>query len=178
MSEWLYLDTKPFQSRVVLAADWLKDCKHVLDVGGYRTPITYYLNPDKHRRIVVIDPRVHDVSLFNMESIKGRWQDHYFEPDASSQGFVCLGIELHAPEEDWPKFIRFIDGCKRAVIGVAVDHIHSRNQFARIEAGLSRLERKFTVSMDLSDNEYSKEGAPPYTNRKLYFFERKQDGKS
>jgi len=171
MKEWLYLETLPFKSRVILAANWLQDCDHILDIGGYRTPIYHYLDPKN--KVVVIDPRIDDRALMNWEAIKGRWQDHFFEAK-SSQGFVCLGLEIHAPEKDWSKFISFIDGCQRAVIGVASDHIHSVNQFERIEAGLTKLELKYTVGLDLSGNDFSglKDSAPPYTNRRLYFFEK------
>jgi len=175
MKEWLYLETLPFKSRVILAADWLKICRNILDIGGYRTPIYHYLDPISSK-VVVIDPRIENQILCDWISIHGRWQDHFFEP-RDEQGFLCLGLEIQAPSDCWENFISFIDGCKRAVIGVAVDHIHSVNQFNRIRDGLKKIELKYTVGLDLSNNDFShlKDSAPPYTNRRLYFFERGKD---
>lgn len=55
MPEWTYLTSEAFQTRYVLAAHFVKDCANIIEVGGYKTPITTFLT-GKHDSVLVLDP--------------------------------------------------------------------------------------------------------------------------
>jgi hypothetical protein len=46
-----------FRSRYVLAAHHLRGCRHVVEIGGYRTPISTFLH-GHHESVTTIDPYV------------------------------------------------------------------------------------------------------------------------
>lgn len=46
-----------FKSRYVLAAHHLRGCRHIVEVGGYRTPISSFLN-GHHLSVTTIDPYI------------------------------------------------------------------------------------------------------------------------
>lgn len=171
MSDWPYLDTKPFEMRCVMAAAHLKPCINILEIGGYRTPISDYFEPGQHQ-VTVIDPRIDEYESYGVKHIKGFWQDHYF-PSGPSWGFLCLGLEIHAPEHHWRSFIKFIDHCDKAVIGIACGFPHSEEQFGRIFQSLENMQLDFTVGLDLSDNQFAAKKV--YAHRKLFFFSKRNE---
>ena len=169
--EWSYLASEVFQQRCVLAANWLKECRTILDVGGYKTPINRFLTHDSRASVTVIDPRIKNSSLGPHRYINGLWQDHKID---QTEGIVILGIEIHAPESEWQYFINFIDSCQKGVIGVAEDHIHSVNMWAKIQQSLKKIRVQMQIGLDLRDNDFGDltNSGPPYTKRKLYFLGR------
>ena len=50
-----------FKSRYVIAAHHLKHCRHIVEIGGYRTPITHFLT-SQHASVTVLDPYVKPVA--------------------------------------------------------------------------------------------------------------------
>ena len=46
-----------FKSRYVIASHHLRKCKHIVEIGGYRTPITGFLT-SRHESVTVLDPYV------------------------------------------------------------------------------------------------------------------------
>eukprot|EP00961_Rhodomonas_salina_P040459 543370-Rhodomonas_salina.2 len=46
-----------FKSRYVLAAHHLRSCRNIVEVGGYRTPITKFLTSN-HESVTVVDPYI------------------------------------------------------------------------------------------------------------------------
>jgi len=46
-----------FKSRYVLAAHHLRHCKHIVEIGGYRTPISLFLR-SQHQSVTTIDPYI------------------------------------------------------------------------------------------------------------------------
>ena len=43
MAEWKYLCSEPFHIRAVIAAHYLQDCPHVIEIRSYKVPITHFL---------------------------------------------------------------------------------------------------------------------------------------
>lgn len=50
-----------FKSRYVIAAHHLRGCRHIVEIGGYRTPITHFLT-SQHASVTVLDPYVKPVA--------------------------------------------------------------------------------------------------------------------
>ena len=46
-----------FKSRYILAAHHLRHCKHIVEIGGYRTPISEFLR-SRHESVTTIDPYI------------------------------------------------------------------------------------------------------------------------
>jgi hypothetical protein len=46
-----------FKSRYVLAAHHLRHCRHIVEIGGYRTPISSFLR-SQHESVTTIDPYI------------------------------------------------------------------------------------------------------------------------
>ena len=49
---WPYLELEPFKIRSVLAAHFLKDCSEIVELGGYKTPISDFVTGKK---VTVLD---------------------------------------------------------------------------------------------------------------------------
>lgn len=165
MIEWKYLWSEAFKSRSVLAAYFVRNCKHIVEIGGYKTPISSFLSPDK--KVLVLDPRTDPYSSENINHIQigfEQWNDIVDEP----YGVVILGIELHMDELAWQKLYKLIEGSEVAVIEVPIEHIHSVNQFNKILQNVSkRVSTK--ILLDLSDNNFGdlENSAPPKTLRQI-----------
>ena len=41
--QWSYMASEVFQLRYLVAANYLRNCKHILEIGGCSTPMTNYL---------------------------------------------------------------------------------------------------------------------------------------
>jgi len=174
MPEWKYLETKPFQSRYAIAAWLLKDCKQILEIGGYRTPVTDFLYGD-HEQITVADPKMEE---YHATEHRGKpcKVDHYssrypvdIELRPGEYGLLVLGLELHLSDREWADFYYLVQRSQLAVFGVVPDHIHSVNQFD----GILRNSGKSidtTIRLDLSDNNFEAltDSAPPKCKRFIY----------
>lgn len=162
---WPYLATEPFKLRYVVSAHLLQDCPEIIEIGGYKTPITGFLHSPK--RITVLDPNVEPYQNEYVSHLAIWFQDWQAWPE-DKYGVLILGLELHMGEEAWARLYQLIDGSQTTVIETAMDHIHSTNQFAQI---CSRVKKKvaLTVLFDLSDNDFSSVGGTPKNSRrKLY----------
>ena len=61
---WSYMASEVFQNRYLVAANYLRNCSHILEVGACSTPITRYLR-GAHESVTVVDPLVEPVHLFS-----------------------------------------------------------------------------------------------------------------
>jgi len=94
--EWNYLNTEPFRVRYAVAAYWLRDCRTILEVGGYRTPISHFIRPDQYA--VVLDPEVVPEAPANAEHLAIYYQDWRGHLDAG-YGLVLMGLDLQGPDQ-------------------------------------------------------------------------------
>ncbi len=85
-----------FQSRYLVAANYLRNCNHILEVGGCSTPITNYLR-GAHESVTVVDPLVDPMqgeTLNNrpcvVRHIPLKIQD--YDPTGHENGFAVLGM--------------------------------------------------------------------------------------
>ncbi len=162
---WPYLETEPFKLRYALAAYLLRDCPEIIEIGGYKTPITNFIEAPK--RITVLDPKVEPYQTERVSHLAIGFQDWQAWPE-SQYGVLILGLELHLGQDGWACLYRLIDGSQLTVIEMSLDHVHSTNQFAQIR---SRVQKAVTLTalLDLSDNDFSNlGGTPKNARRKLY----------
>ncbi len=101
-----YLDTESFQCRQVLAAHFLRSCPTILEIGGFISPISNFLQHHPER-VVIVDPRITagvESQLHGQpcrfERIRKRIQDCDVELAAGSYGFVLLGYSLKGMETE------------------------------------------------------------------------------
>jgi hypothetical protein len=177
MAEWKYLQSEAFQTRYAIAAWLVLDYDYIFEIGGYKTPISMFLDGDDHRQIWSIDPRMEteyrDLNNCPCEvhHVGKRWPDVEF-PEVPHYALVVLGLELHLTEPEWQKFYELVRNSERTVLGVVPDHIHSLNQYNQIvEATGAR--KTMEVTLDLSQNDFGDltDSAPPKTTRRIVVLE-------
>lgn len=184
MPEWKYLWSEAFKSRYVLAAWLLRDCENVIEIGGYRTPITDFLDLDGGwvKSVAVYDPK--------LERTRNEWFggrrgpvriDHYAMPWKGGTpvrdlpgnlGLALLGMELHLDEQGWTSLLRMIQAAKRTVIEYPPGHPHSVDQYARIVREV-KLEVVFQVILGLHGNDFGDlaDSAPAMVERRIVALE-------
>lgn len=154
---WKYLASEPFKLRHLIARHWLRDCFTVLEIGGYISPV----GPLPGKKYTCIDPKCES---FADTFIQGRFE-HVSLP--YHEGIVILGLELMMPDPGWQKLYDHINHSKVAIVGVALEHIHSTNQFEKIKKSVNK-KVTMQVGLDFSGNDFGPSEAPPKTLRKLY----------
>jgi hypothetical protein len=96
--QWNYMASEVFQSRYLVAANYLRNCSHILEVGGCSTPITNYLRGE-HESVTVVDPLVEPLHAETLNDrpctvrhIPVKVQD--YGPTGRENGFAALGMPL------------------------------------------------------------------------------------
>lgn len=135
--EWHYLATPAFQTRYVLAAHYLDDLDDIVEIGGYRTPITGFLRRPK-RSVTVLDPRVAPLQQDQLlgqpcrvRHVPTLFQDFHDWPERYGLALLGLDFELyeltrrqrHAVLQQFEAVVRRAD---RIVVEIARDWPASR----------------------------------------------------
>jgi len=160
-----YLLTDAAQARYVLAAHYVRDCRHIVEIGGYKTPITKFITkvPDS---ILVLDPQVDE---FHADALYGEpcrvdhmampFQDYGFEAPADGYGLVILGVSLRFFSKDAAKkeveldsILSAIAGAEIAVLEYPVDWQRGEENVEQIIA-TARGRVRFSIDLDLGGNE-------------------------
>lgn len=183
MTEWKYLWSEAFKSRYALAAWLLQDTPHIVEVGGYKTPITDFLPLDVGfiNSVTVYDPKLVVTKEWLYEGAAGNVRcRHLADPFNPKDPFlprkdyavVILGMELHMDEPGWEAFLNYLKGARKVVIEYPIEHVHSRDQFARITGELG-FKVTFEVLMELAGNDFGDltDSAPPKTLRRIVALE-------
>ncbi len=123
-----YLLSEAAQSRYVLAEHYLRDCETIVEIGGFKTPITKFVTTPK-RRILVLDPKMpefHAETLLGrpcrVDHLRARFQDFTFDLKPRSYGLVILGLSLKyftddgAESGEWTGLVNLIDNARLSVI--------------------------------------------------------------
>jgi len=178
MKEWKYLESKSFQERYIFAAKYLKNCKNILEVGGYKTPITNFLQGN-HKSVTVVDPLIDPYSNNKLNGkpcitkhLPIKIQDYKLKGD--EDGFIALGLDLYG-ENDKETLVNIMKKCKISVIEIPIDHLPSLkllNNILKTKLFKVKLKKVF----DFSDNDFGdlSDSYPPFTNRNLYILAPKE----
>ena len=165
MKEWKYLWTEPFKARYAVAAYFLKDCPFILEIGGYKTPISDFVC---NKTVHVVDPRTDKKHEGNIHHFPIMLKEYPHTPP-QPYGLVILGLELHLYEEEWQRIFDLVRNAATVVIETPIEHPTSVDQFNKILQNTNR-PIKHTIKLDLSQNDFSdlEDTAPPKCIRVVY----------
>jgi hypothetical protein len=162
--------------RQVFAAHFLRDCEHVLEIGGHIRPITGYLT---HHPLSVtsIDPKT---TAYEAEALNGqpcrvrhiprKFQEVVYDYAPGTYGLVLLGYSLKPFGRRDPLgdlLFSLIDNARIVVIDYAPALERGASQVPHI-IGRPSVRIRTTVDLGLHDPEIA---ATPYAERRLYVLE-------
>jgi hypothetical protein len=159
--EWKYLYSESFQIRNVLAAHYVRACRTVVELGGWKTPIDRFLT-GRHQAVFVVDPFIREYESADLNGdacrirhIRGRFQDVWWQiAHPREYGLVMLGLELQdLSEEDFRVLCDLVDNARTVVIEFPSTWEPSRAQYERLRAQTHLVERLRT-RLDFSGNEF------------------------
>jgi hypothetical protein len=159
--------------RQVFAAHFLRDCEHVLEIGGHIRPVTDYLT---HHPLSVtsIDPKTapYEAEILNgkpcrVRHIPRKFQEVDYDYQPGSYGLVLLGYSLKPFGSRDPLgdlLFSLIDNAKVVVIDYAPALERGAMQVPYI-INRSSVKIRTIVDLGLHDPEIA---ATPYADRRLY----------
>jgi hypothetical protein len=150
--QWNYMASDVFQARYLVAANYLRNCSHVLEVGGCSTPITNYLRGG-HESVTVVDPLVEPVHTDTLNNrpcvvrhIPLKVQD--YTPTGNENGFAALGM----PQLPLDPVLSIMRGCDVSVLEFPPAFLPSCLMFkAVLDSG--HFDVSARIVFDLSKNE-------------------------
>lgn len=167
MSRWNYLYSPPFLVRQVIAAHYLNNLKTIIELGGWKSPISGFLSHD-YQQIINIDPLIENYKEERLFHSKKDYREFDFLPYTKEPyGLVCLGFEL-------PCSLKLINLCNKAdrlVIEYPSNHSPSIYEFALLKPYL-KLQLDIKLQLDLTDNDFGnlENSFPVFPHRTLYIF--------
>jgi predicted O-methyltransferase YrrM len=163
VKDWAYLYSTPFKIRYVVASYFLRNCRNIIEIGGYKTPITEFLQHN-YRQSISVDPLIEPLDNQKVKHIAKDYREVDFAPYMNEYGLVILGMELPWDEKLWELARR----AKTIIIGYPVDWEKSKKLFEKIQDEVP-LEITTQLTFDLSDNDFGdlSNSWPPRCIRKL-----------
>ena len=162
-----YLLSAAFQLRYVLAAHFVRDCAHVIEIGGYQTPITWFLT-GRHDSVTVYDERI---AKFQADRLNGHVCDvrhvrALFQDipslSMSKFGLVVLDMDIAG---DLAPFYAMVRGSEVAVLEFAIDHDPSKQLFENTMARCGKA-IDLQLELDLSKNDFGNQKRGQHTHPK------------
>lgn len=160
-----YLLTDAAQARYVLAAHYVRNCRHIVEIGGFKTPITKFVTTVPES-ILVLDPQVdefHADTLYGepcrVDHVAAPFQDYGFEAPAGGYGLVILGVSLRFFSKDEAKkkieldsILAAIAGAEIAVLEYPIDWQRGEENVEQILA-TARGRVRLSIDLDMGANE-------------------------
>lgn len=126
---WDYLNDPALRVRQVIAAHFLRDCCHIMEIGGFENPVTFHLqhHPDE---VLVLDPLIQPLAQDELGGQPCRVRhlavsisDFDFGPWLTKPfGLVFCGMDLydpsHGPSEWLTSVCQFLFVLSRAEVAV------------------------------------------------------------
>jgi hypothetical protein len=159
--------------RQVFAAHFVRDCDHILEIGGHIRPVTDYLT---HHPLTVtsVDPKTapYEAETLNGQPCKVRhipvkFQEVSYDFEPGTYGLVLLGYSLKPFGSRDPLgelLFSLIDNAKVVVIEYPPALERASSQVPQIVSRPS-LSIRTTVDLRLHDPEFAD---TPYADRRLY----------
>ena len=169
---WSYMASEVFQTRYLVAANYLRNCRHILEVGACSTPITRYLR-GAHESVTVVDPLVEPVQAETLNDrpcvvrhIPVKIQD--YQPTGYENGFAVLGM----PQLPLEPVLRIMRRCDISVLEFPVAFLPSCLMFKSVlDSGYFGVTAR--IVFDLSHNDIGNFSDPSMAVRHLFVLERK-----
>ena len=162
--------------RQVLAAHFVRDCAHVVEIGGHLRPITPYLT-HRPESVLVVDPKVEplDFDSLNGAPCRGRhvarkFQEIDYDLPPGSYGLVLLGLSLKPfgrQDPLGPKLFALVDNAKVVVIDYPPRLDRANRLVPHI---LARDSVRLRCSIDMRLHDGMIEGSP-YAERRFLVLE-------
>lgn len=148
-------------ARQALAAHFLRDCEHIVELGGYKKPITDFLTHHP-KSVLSVDPKM---AALERDELNGapcrvrhlavKFQQVDFDLEPGTYGLVILGYSLkpygpQAPDGD--QLFALIDGAKRTVIDHVIDFERSDAQLPQL-LGRGTLKEVHRIDMQYYDDD-------------------------
>jgi hypothetical protein len=156
---WGYLDNDALRTRYVLAAHFVHECAHIIEIGGYRgNVITAFLGgPHESVTVFSLDEEFEPLERLELNGaacrvrhIRDYFQSHQKLWSASDTlGLVVLGLEIHGELEPLLSLMR---RSRVVVLEVAQDHPPGVASLEEILAAVPA-RTLCRVDLDLSANE-------------------------
>jgi hypothetical protein len=148
-------------SRYVLAAHYVRSCDTVVEIGGFKTPITRFLTRVP-RRVLVVDPLIQPFDDTQLHGEPCRVQHHAntfqtesFDLAPGSYGLVLLGASMKHFSDDpaprareWRKLVDLLREARVVVLEFAVAWALGRNHVEDLVRD-SRLHVRLRLDLDL-----------------------------
>lgn len=156
-----YLASEGARTRCVIAAHFVGGCPHVVEIGGFTTPVSLYLT-GTHESVTVFDPLMRDYRATSLNHAPCRVRhisrsilEAELEPEADNYGLVMLGASLKhfseeplARERQWTKLATMVERAKIAVIEAALDWHLGQAALERL-GSLPAMRTRVSLDMDL-----------------------------
>jgi hypothetical protein len=159
--------------RQVLAAHFVRDCPHIVEIGGHLQPITGYLT-HAPRSVLAVDPKT---AAYEAEELNGhpcrvrhvprKFQDITYDYVPGSYALVLLGYSLKRFGSHEPLgqlLFSLVDNAKITVIDYAPDLDRAASQ---VPAIIGRPTVRVHCSFELVLNDPEIVGSP-YAKRRFY----------
>ena len=148
-----------FKSRYVLAAYHLRSCKNILEVGGYRTPISSFLF-SRHESVTTVDPYVKPLAADELNGAPCRVRHvpmllEDYEMRGDEDCFVFMGLDYY-DEKNMPLCSRLRD-LVRSFDHVVLDYAGRYPTGAECFKALdlpSSFHRELQVVLEVEGNEW------------------------
>ena len=163
-------------ARHALAAYFLRECRHIIEIGGYKTPITPFLTHTP-QTVTSIDPKIEPLSTDELNGrpckvrhLAQKFQEVDFDLAPHSYGLVILGYSLKPYGDEPPdgeKLAKLIDGARLTVIDYMIDLERPEAQLPGMLNRGTLLERH-RIDMQIYDDVI---GGTPFANRRFLVLE-------
>lgn len=165
--EWPYLTSEALKSRYAIAAYLLRGSPMIIEIGGYKTPISDFILDTK---VIVIDPKIipkKEKKVLHVSLKLQDWDDR--EINAKPFDLIILGMDLHLDDQGWKKLYKLINLSRKTILEFSMSYKPALEQFKKICENITK-KPTLTIKLDLSENDQS--GYPEfYPFRKMVCFE-------
>ena len=157
---WGYLDTDALRTRYVLAAHFVRECRQVIEIGGYRGNVITSFLRGRHDQVTVfsLDEEFEELERAELNGAPCRVRHirDYFQshpeaaiPAIGRLGVVVLGLELQG---EMQPFLRLL---KRSSVVVLESSADYQPSISTLEQILSAVPARTVcrIDLDLSANE-------------------------
>ncbi len=154
-----YLLTEAARVRYLIAAHHVQHCEQVVEIGGFKTPVTGFLS-QVPRRVLVVDPLIRSYRASQLrgvpcqvEHVCTSFQSHRFELPQGRYGLVLLGLSLKhfsvdasSREREWNQLVALVAQSQVAVVEWALEWPPGRDSGERL---LQQIDGQLILDIDL-----------------------------
>lgn len=155
-----YLRSKAFSSRFSIAAQWVKDCDIIIEIGGGNNSIDQVI---RDKTVIVIDPAIKRKEEKNLIYFPKNFEywNNYELFDNKKYAVVILGMDLKLSEIGWKKLFDLINKSEKTVIEYSTTFKDAKKQKKHI---LNNTNKSITQEkeLDFSGSFNKEQYANPY----------------